>query len=62
MNQHTFHRIAGAIFLAVALLHLLRLIFRWEAVIGGWMVPGWVSIAGLVVAGYLSWVGFTLRK
>jgi len=62
MTQRAFNQVAGMIFLAVAVLHLLRLVFRWEAVIGGWMVPGWVSIVALIVAGYLAWVGFTLRK
>jgi len=62
MTQQTFHRMAGTIFLAVAVLHLLRLLFRWEAVIGGWAAPGWMSVVALIVAGYLAYTGFRLKK
>ena len=60
MDQKTFTIIAGAIFAAVALLHLLRIFFGWPAVLGGWTVPMWVSWIGLVVAGGLSYFGLSL--
>jgi len=50
MNQKRFCLISGIIFLAVAVLHALRLMYRCEAIIGGWPVPMSISIICLVVA------------
>lgn len=62
MNQRQFSFVASVIFLAIFVLHALRLFFSWEAVIGGWMVPVWVSWIALVVTGYLAYTGFKLRR
>ena len=63
MSQKTFCTLAGCIFLAIAVLHLVRLIFGWEAVIGGWMVPKWPSVAALILFGCLTLVAFAqVRK
>ncbi len=53
MSQYAFNLVAGAIFLIVAGLHVLRLLLGWEAVIGGWQVPRWVSWPALVLAGLI---------
>ena len=42
---------AIAIFALVAAAHLLRLIFGWEVIIGGWAVPMWISIVGTLITG-----------
>ena len=60
MDQKTFDIVAGAIFAAVALLHILRILMGWPAMIGGWNVPMWVSWIGLAVAGGLSYFGLSL--
>ncbi len=44
----------------VALLHALRIIFGWHAVIGEWEVPTWVSWIALIIAGYLAYEGIKL--
>ena len=62
MNQKIFNTLAGMVFLAVAILHLCRFFFRWEAIIGGWVVPMWVSVLALVLSGYLAWSAFKLRR
>lgn len=62
MSQRSFPLITGAIFTLIALLHLLRIVFGWEAIIGGWVLPAWVSWAALPVAGYLAYEGFRLGK
>jgi hypothetical protein len=62
MNQKTFSFVGAVIFLLVALLHGLRLVYGWSAVIGGWSVPTWVSWAALVIAAVLSYQGFRLAK
>jgi hypothetical protein len=62
MTQRTFNVVAGVIFTLVAVLHALRLLLGWEAVIGGWDVPRWVSWIALALAGYLAYSAFTVKK
>ncbi len=62
MNQKTFLKTTGAIFAVIGALHVLRLLLGWEAVIGGWDVPQWVSGLAAALAGYLSYTAFTLAK
>ncbi|HYC17665.1 MAG TPA: hypothetical protein VEC94_10695 [Pseudolabrys sp.] len=60
MDQKTFSMVAGTIFAIVAVVHLLRILLGWPAVIGDWTVPMWVSWIGLVVAGVLGYFGLRL--
>ena len=46
--------IAIVIFSLMAALHVLRLIFGWEAVIDGLVIPMWASVVGLIIAGGLA--------
>lgn len=62
MSQKTFSLTAGVIFSLIALLHVLRLVFGWEAIIGGWAVPTWLSWVAMLIAGYLSYQGFRLSR
>lgn len=62
MDQKRFNMLAGVIFAAVALLHALRILMGWPVVIGGWVVPIWVSGIGLVVAGGLSYFAISLVR
>ncbi len=62
IEQKTVAVVSGVVFILVALLHLLRLIFGWSAVFNGWSVPMWVSILGLIVAGALVWMNFSAAK
>ena len=62
MNQKTFVRTAGVVFSLVAVLHALRLLLGWDAVIGGWSVPMWLSWLALAVAGYLAYTAFNVHK
>ena len=61
MNQKTFVVTAGVVFSLVAVLHALRLLLGWDAVIGGWHVPMWLSWLALAVAGYLAYTAFKLK-
>ena len=60
MDQKTFCIVAGAIFVQVALLHLVRIYMDWPVVIGDWSVPMWVSRVGLVGASGLAFFGLRL--
>ena len=62
MNQKIFTVTAGVVFSLIAVLHALRLLLGWDAVIGGWTVPIWLSWVALAGAGYLAYTAFTLGK
>ena len=62
MTQKLFNRVAGMIFAIIAILHLLRLYFHWNALIADRPVPLGASVVACIVMSYLSWQGFRLRK
>ncbi|HUY62635.1 MAG TPA: hypothetical protein VMV50_02510 [Candidatus Paceibacterota bacterium] len=54
--------LAGFIFLIVALVHLARLLFDWHVLLGTIIVPMWISWAGVIIAGYLSYSCFHFAR
>ena len=46
--------IAIVVFALVGLVHLHRLIFGWEVIVGETVVPIWTSAAAVVIAGALA--------
>ncbi len=62
MSYGSYALATGVIFLVIAVLHLLRVIFGWDATIAGVAVPKWVSWIALLVAGYLASEGFRLSR
>ena len=62
MKQHTFNRAASIIFLLIALVHLARIFYGWNASINGWSVPLLLSWVAVVVAFYLAYHGLHLSK
>lgn len=62
MSHKSFFQVTGVVFGVIALLHLARLVWGWQAEIGGWSVPMWLSVVAVVVAGFLSYQGFKLSK
>lgn len=65
-NKHMVNKdyslFAGVIFAIIAVLHVLRIVFGWEAMIAGWSVPMWLSWIALLIAGYLGYTGFMLSR
>ncbi len=61
MNQRVFTQTASVLFSLIAALHALRLVFGWEAVIGSWSVPHWISGVAIALFGYLGYRGFSIR-
>jgi hypothetical protein len=57
MNNKTYFKVTGLVFLIVFVLHALRLFKGWEVSVGGTMLPMAVSYVGLVVAGCLAYYG-----
>jgi len=41
--------IVSILLMGVSLAHLLRLIFQVDIIVGGFMVPLWVSIPGFII-------------
>jgi len=62
MSHKIYLKVTSALFLIIAVLHALRLLYGWEAIIGGWMVPSWLSWIALVVALFLGYQGMKLAK
>jgi NAD/NADP transhydrogenase beta subunit len=62
LDRQTYNTVTAAVFLIVAVVHLLRIIFGWAAQIGGLDIPVWVSWLALVAAGALAYFGFRLNS
>ncbi|MEK6837829.1 MAG: hypothetical protein AABX69_04200 [Nanoarchaeota archaeon] len=62
MDKKTFLTVVGVIFAVIAVLHLLRAVLGWNAVIGTFSVPMWLSWVALVVAAFLAYTAFTISK
>lgn len=53
-------KISAVIFLLVSIMHMFRLFYKTEVIIGCWRIPMWVSIFGSILPLFLSvWI-FTL--
>ena len=62
MSQGTYLKTVATLFLLIAVMHLLRLVFGWTAVFEGWNVPHWASVVALVLAGYFAYEGYRLGR
>jgi hypothetical protein len=62
MNMKTFAVTAALVFFIITILHVLRLILGWQAMIGGWDVPLWISWLAVVLFGYLGYTAFKLSR
>jgi len=54
MDQSQALLVAGIVFGFIALIHLLRLIYKFDVIIAGKKIPLWANWIGLVIAGGLS--------
>jgi hypothetical protein len=54
--------VTATLFLVVAIMHLLRIIFGWQVEIGGLSIPFWASWLAFPVAGALAYLGFTQKR
>lgn len=62
MGQKNFSLVVGLIFLLVAVMHFLRLTFKWEVALNGWSVPMWLSAVALLIAAYLAFEGLMFGR
>ncbi len=62
MNTKTYYQLVAVIFSIIAVLHAVRGIYQWEAVVAGVAIPVWVSWVAVLIAGYLAVRGFQFAK
>ena len=62
MKEKPYFPITGIIFAIITILHLLRIIYSWPALIGTFKVPLWLSWVALIIGGYLAFISFSLFK
>ena len=51
MTQRTFSLVTAVLFSLIALLHAVRLLRGWQVILGGAVMPLWISWIGLAIAG-----------
>ena len=61
MNAVAFSRLAGTVFLVIALAHFYRLVSDFPIQLGSLSIPHWVSWVGVVAAGSLGMLGIRAR-
>ncbi len=60
--KDTALKVAGIIFFLVAIVHLLRVILKFEVIIAGYVLPIWFSILGFIFPLLLSlWMFKSLK-
>jgi hypothetical protein len=59
MNMKPSTLITIGLFVLVALLHIVRIIFGWEVIINGTIVPMWISVVIPVGLALLIWLEFS---
>lgn len=59
-NRENIALISATVFTVAAFVHLLRIVFKFDFSIGGESISLWVSVLGMLLAGYLAIVNFRL--
>lgn len=54
----TYITITTAVFALITVLHLARIVYGWEAMIGGVEIPMWASWLAVLAAGALALKGW----
>ena len=62
MTEKLYLIISGVIFALIGLLHLLRIMFQWPAMVGAWTVPFTISLMVIMVAAVLTFWAFRLSR
>jgi hypothetical protein len=62
MDKNLALMAAGVIFILVSLLHLVRLITKFEVTVAKKPIPLWANIIGLLAAGFLAFWMFAAAR
>ena len=58
MNRRSYFLATAVLFSVICLLQLARIILGWEAVIGNWSVPMWLSWLAVAITGTFAYFGY----
>ena len=61
MSQKKYGTYAGTLFAIIAIVHLVRIVQEWPAVINGTSIPVWASWVAVLLAGYMAYGGLRSR-
>ncbi len=62
MSHRVFSLVAAVIFSLIVSGHVIRLVFGVPWVVADWIVPMWLSVAGVLIAGFMAYEGFRLSR
>jgi hypothetical protein len=62
MNPKNYSRLAAAIFAAVAVLQLVRVVLAWEITLNGVPIPLFASGIVAFVALVMAWLGYSASR
>lgn len=62
MSYQGYAFTSAVVFIMVALLHIVRLIFNVDITISGWLVPNWISIIVVIFTILLAFYAVGVRK
>ncbi|WP_013325042.1 hypothetical protein [Gloeothece verrucosa] len=60
MTQKSYLIVSGLIFALIGLLHLIRIIYHWPAIVGVWTVPLSMSFIAIIITAVLAVWAFRL--
>ena len=60
--ERQFHLAIAVLLGVVAILHLLRLLFGINLVIGTWQLPYWINGLGTLIAAFLAYTSYHLAR
>jgi len=62
MSVKNFTLTTGFLFLGLGLLHVVRIIYGWDAIIAEWSLPLWVSGVVAIISFFLSFQSFKINS
>ncbi len=62
MDKKDYFIVSIIIFILAGLLHLIRAVNGWDMVVGGFIIPLWLSWLVVIILAFMVWQGIKLRK
>ena len=62
MKRRAYIWTTTMVFVAVALVHSLRVVLGWELVLGDVFIPLWVSWVAVAITSFLAYTGVRLNR
>ena len=62
MKPKQVAKISAIVFVVIAILHLIRVVLGWPAIIADFQLPVSVSLIAIVVAGYIAYENWKVAR